>query len=237
MSVSYQCSICNNCKNRDDFSRNQLNKKQNQKCKECINQSQLQKIDDNQKVLFEGYMRLRISKQAPMDIINICFMFYQIKLQKIPIIPSPHKKYKEHLLSLANEYLDNEDYYMAYQLAKYIEQTDPFNNGYCHTIIGKCLLKWGRYKKAEHAFAKSIEINNASGYKKVSPGVLATRHSLHREALQAQKKHHSASDQFEQAFNLSNRSNYAYEIDMCDQKFKNNHLAAFLNNHDLDGSY
>ena len=132
MSDSYQCSICNNYKNKDDFSRNQLSKKQNQKCKNCINQSQLQKIGDNQKVLFEGYMRLRISKQAPMDIINICFMFYQINIQKTSIIPSPQKKYKEHLLSLASQYLDSEDYYTAYQLAKHVEQTDPFNNGYCH---------------------------------------------------------------------------------------------------------
>ena len=102
--------------------------------------------------------------------------------QKIEHILSPRNKYIKHPLSLATEYLDNGDYYTAYQLSKNIEQTDTFNNGYCHRIIGKCLLKWKSHKKAGHVFAKSIKINNTSGDKCL--------HEIYQQGIVCMEKHH-----------------------------------------------
>ena len=188
-----------------------------QSCQACFTKTTdftpLQSIDHHQKVLFDGFIRLKIinhlnKSRVPMDIINLCYKFYSTDIKKL--YSSDHHTTQD-IVELAMRCWKVGDGFISYQLSN-LAKTDD-NKGYSHYLMGKILHQWKEYERAELSFKASLNI--AKHRNKIKC------HYRYGLLLQSQRKHDLALIQFQNAFNSSKQAEHAYECAYSYHKLEN----------------
>ena len=114
----WQCEYCN-----------LKNYPQDKQCKACFKDktrlSQIEQIVYEQRLLFDGFMRNEVLKHItihtliPQDLINLCIKFYEIDIKSIVGNESGTRAII-HLLGLSRQFRDNQEYFIAYKMAKMV---------------------------------------------------------------------------------------------------------------------
>lgn len=131
----WRCEYC-------DFS----NYPQNKQCQACFKTPKLSRIDQiqfKQQLSFDGFLRLETVNhklKLPQDVIKLCFLFYKINITSSTI---------NHLQSLVTECIRNQEFFIAYHIAKLLASMYPQNCWNRYKNLASILLRWNPFNKAQ----------------------------------------------------------------------------------------
>ena len=129
------------------------------KCEKVFDKSPLAEIMDEQKLIFDGFMRMEIlnhfnqenNQFIPHDIINLCMKFFNLNIKSM-------FKYKiNDVVSLINTFTKNSENFMAYKISKLLLTFHP-KRAYFHILYASRLVLWNLFDEAEKECEQAIEL-------------------------------------------------------------------------------
>ena len=159
-------------------------------CDKIFDKSAVDEIMEQQKIIFDGFMRLRSNQDyimIPSDIINLCMKFFIIDIK------SSFQYDMDAIDALIETFKDNGEYFIAYKISQILLSIHP-EQSELHCDVGRILSRWGVEDDAEHTFKKAIELNPDDNYSRHVYG-----HSLYKN-----KKYELAIEQLQKAIELKN---------------------------------
>ena len=161
----------------------------------------LDEIIKQQRILFYGFMRLRVLKHLnkkqyeliPIDVIKLCIKFYEINIESCFDQFDEQKKLSS-LIKLSFMFIDSEQYFIAKNTLQILLSLSPSNdsNHLIYRYQGEVLIRLNLFDEAEESFRLVAEkTGDKCEY-------------IYGKALFKHKKYELAIVQFKKAIQLNN---------------------------------
>lgn len=209
---------CNHCELSNYHTTNRC-----QACfKKQIDPSPLQSIIHQEYIGFHGFLRFKIFDcptkldQIPLDIINLCFKFYETLNKILPVNATKMDVFQA--MTICKE---NKEYMMCYRLLSLLRlvEIDDSITSRLIAFEGKILLEWKQYDAAEIRYQTAIEIAFKSN---VSQQHQAAFHALYGQLLFEQYRWDSALIEFiVSSLKSPMDPSYAYCVASCYRQLGN----------------